>query len=84
MDKQTVAEVIKELQDNYQPDEEIIIDWWPMNSFEHVLEEVAPERRKKIWNKAVNNMKWAFENEVGYIWNAISDEIVDIIEKENK
>lgn len=84
MDKQTVQQVIEELQNNYQPDEEIIIDWWPMNSFEHALEKAAPEQRKEIWSKAVNEMKWAFENEVGFIWNAIANEITDIIKKENK
>ncbi len=84
MDKQTVQQVIEELQNNYQPDEEIIIDWWPMNSFDHVLEKAAPEQRNKIWSKAVNEMKWAFENEVGFIWNAIANKITYIIKKENK
>lgn len=82
MDKQKVWQVIEELQNKYDKDEEIIIDWWPMNSFEDLLRTVPENVQKLIWEEATNNVKWSFENEVGFIWNAIANEIKHLVKIE--
>lgn len=78
MSAYTVKEVIKLLQESYDPDEQIVITWWD-KSLPYLSDLEVPDW---VWNEAMNtfdDMDFDISNSI--VWDLIAEKMTNAIKQ---
>lgn len=78
MSAYTVKEVIKLLQESYDPDEQIVINWWD-KSLPYLSDLEVPDW---VWNEAMNtfdDMDFDISNSI--VWDLIAEKMTNAIKQ---
>jgi len=73
-----VAEVIKELQQRFKPDDDIVVTWWDYNDTIHELGLNHVEDKEKLSKEEFSDLAQDIEHYTS--WNLVSEYFGDIYE----